>query len=359
MTGGPTYTPRPTKTPGPPVTLYVRESGNDENPGTEPGLALRTLTAAMKKMSPGSTLYVGRGVYKERLTVTNIVGTAALPVKILADPTGAQTSGGVGDVIIDGNAGLVAAIVTNSPYVTIDGFIIRGVAPTDDGQRRRRARARRSDHDTISNCVIANAQPADGIRVDSSSDVLLFNNLVFSADRGIVLTGGANHAEIVNTTVALSDRAALSIRTSRDVSPAGTKVTNCIFQENGSGAAIDATGAGGGWDGDFNLVFQPALEDQTVAYNPPTLRGDHDHNTDALFVNINVGDVHLESNSPAIDAGSGRIDDALKTSLDARTTTADGARDRIAVGSRVSLPSLSEERERQKAKGTKSKVLSA
>ena len=174
----------------------------------------------------------------------------------------------------------------------------------------------------------ANAQPADGIRIDSSSDVLLFNNLVFSADRGIILTGGANRAELANTTVALSDRAALSIRTSGGVSPAGTRVTNCIFQENGSGTAIDATGESGGWDGDFNLVFQPALEDQTGAYNPPTLRGDHDRNTDALFVNINVGDVHLESNSPAIDAGSGRIDDALKTALEARTTTPDGARDR-------------------------------
>ena len=279
----------------------------------------------MKKMSPGSTLYVGRGVYKERLTVTNIVGTEALPVKILADPTGAHTSGGVGDVIIDGDGGLVAAIVTNSPYVTIDGFIVRGVAPTEMASAVVVRVRGGSDHVTISNCVIANAQPAAGIRVDSSSDVLLFNNLVFSADRGIVLTGSADHTEIVNTTVALSDRAALAIRTSNDVAPAGTTVRNCIFQENGSGAAIDATGAGGGWDGDFNLVFQPALEDQTGAYNPPTLRGDHDHNADALFVNINVGDVHLESNSPAIDAGTGSIDDALKTALEARTTTADGA----------------------------------
>ena len=78
----------------------------------------------------------------------------------------------------------------------------------------------------------------------------------------------------------------------------------------------------------MSIPFQPALEDQTLAYNPPTLRGDHDLNTDALFVNINVGDVHLESDSPALDAGSARIDDALETALSARTTTADGARDR-------------------------------
>ena len=330
-TGGPTYTPRPTKTPGPPVTLFVRQSGNDENVGTAPDQALRTLAKAMTKMSPGSTLHVGRGVYQERLTVTDIVGTAAQPVQILADRTGAATGDPAGDVIIDGGGNLVAAIVTNSPYVTIDGFIVRGVAPTTATSAVDVRVRGGSDHVTISNCVIANAQPADGIRIDSSSDVLLFNNLVFSADRGILITGAANRTELANNTVALSDHAALSLRTSGGASPAGTIVTNCIFQENGTGVAIDASGGPNGFDGDYNLVYQPALEDQHTAYNPPTLRGNHDKNTDALFVNANVGDVHLESNSPAIDAGSGRIGETLKSALEALTTLSDGARDRSPV----------------------------
>ena len=257
-TGGPTYTPRPTRTPGPPVTLFVRESGNDENAGTAPDQALRTLEAALERLSPGSTIYVGRGVYRERLTVTNVAATADLPARILADRTGQQTGDPAGDVVLDGNGNLVAAIVTSSPYVTIDGFVIRGVAPTDTasavGVRVRGG----SDHVAIRNCVIANAQPADGIRVDSSSDVLLFNNLIYSADRGVVITGAANRVQLINNTVALSQRAALSLRASGGSAPAGTTVTNSIFQENGSGAAIDATGAGSGWDGDFNLVFQPA-----------------------------------------------------------------------------------------------------
>lgn len=328
ITGGPTYTPRPTKTPGPPVTLYVRQSGSDDNAGTAPDQALRTLGAAIKKLSPGSTLHVGRGVYQERLTVSNIAGTAALPVQILADSKGAQTGDPAGDVIIDGGGDLVAAIVTSSPYLTIDGFILRGVVPTDTvsavGLRVRGG----SDHDTIRNCVIANAQPADGIRVDSSSDVLLFNNLVFSADRGIIVTGAANRVQLVNDTVALSQRAALSLRASGGSTPSGVAVTNCLMQENGTGAAIDASGAIGGYSGDYNLVFQPGVGDQHTAYNPTTLRGDHDKNVDALFVNLNVGDVHLEANSPAIDAGTGRIDDALKAALEERTTTADGGKDR-------------------------------
>lgn len=327
-TGGPTYTPRPTKTPGPPVTLFVRQNGNDENAGTAPDQALRTLAAAVKKLSPGSTLHVGRGVYAERLTLTNIAGTAALPVQILADTKGTQTGDPAGDVIIDGAGNLVAAIVTNSPYVTIDGFILRGVVPTEAASAVNLRVRGASDHATIRNCVVANAQPADGIRVDSSSDVLLFNNLVFSADRGVVVTGSANRVELVNDTVALSQRAALSLRTSGGSTPANVTATNCVFQENGSGAAIDASGAAGAYAGDYNLVFQPAAEDQHAAYNPTTLRGEHDKNVDALFVNVNVGDVHLEPNSPAIDAGSGRIDDALEAALEGRSTTADGGRDR-------------------------------
>jgi hypothetical protein len=326
-TGGPTNTPRPTKTPGPPVTLYVRQRGNDGNPGTAPDQALRTLAEAVKRLSPGSTLYVGAGVYAERLALTNLPGTAALPVQILADRTGART-GDAGDVIVDANGGLVSAILTNSPYVTLDGFILRGAVPTETGSAVSVRVRGGSDHVTVRNCVIANAQPADGIRVDSSSDVLLFNNLVYSADRGIVVTGAANRVALVNDTVVLSDHAALSIRASGGATPNDVTATNCIFQENGTAAAIDASSAMGAYSGDYNLVYQPSAADQQTAYNPPSLRGDHDKNADALFVNIGVGDVHLDSGSPAIDAGTGRIDDALQSALEQRSTTPDGARDR-------------------------------
>ena len=327
-TGGPTYTPRPTKTPGPPVTLYVRQSGSDENPGTAPDQALLTISAALTRFSPGSTIHVGPGVYRERLLVTNVAGTAGLPARILADRSGAATGDRPGDVVLDANGNLVAAVLTSSPYVTIDGFVIRGVAPSDTaaavGVRVRGG----SDHAEIRNCLIANAQTADGIRVDSSSDVLVFNNLIFSADRGVVVTGAANRTQIVNNTVALSDRAALSLRASGGNEPSGTDVLNNIFQENGSAAAIDASGGREGYSGDYNLVFQPALAEQSAAYNPPSARGDHDRNVDARFVNIDVGDLHLEADSPAIDAGTGRIDDGLQAELEARSTTPDGARDR-------------------------------
>lgn len=322
----PTNTRRPTRTPGPPMTLFVRQSGNDNNPGTTPKRALRTLGAAVKRLNPGSTIYVGPGVYLERLLVTGIPGTAELPVRIIADRSGANTGDAAGDVVIDGNDSLVAAIITDSSYVTLDGFIIGGVAPTATASAVTLRVRRDSDHVTVRNCVIASAEPADGIRVDSSSDVLVFNTLVYAADHGIVVTGTANDVAFINTTVASSQRAALALRTNGGSSPQGVVATNCLFQANGTGAAIDA-GDTDGYSGDYNLVFQPEAEDQAGDYDPPALRGAHDVNVDALFVGIEGGDVHLQAGSPAIDAGTTLADDALTMALMAGSTTADGAPD--------------------------------
>jgi parallel beta-helix repeat protein len=309
--------------------LFVRPSGDDANDGTSPATALQTLAAATKRLSPGSTIHVGSGVYRERLTVTNVPGTAQLPVHIIADRSGAQTGAPRGEATLDAG-GLVTAIITNSPWVTIDGFIIRGAVPTDTATAVDVRVRGGSDHVTIRNCTIANADPADGIRVDSSSDVLLFNNLVFATDRGVVVTGTADGTRLINNTIALTNRAGLSLRAAGGAAPRDTQVTNCIFQENGTGAAIDASG-GDGFEGDYNLVFQPELADQEAAYNPDTARGAHDVNLDAFFDNIGVGDLHLAPDSPAIDAGTGRIDDDLEVELLARSTTADGARDRAPV----------------------------
>ena len=329
-TGGPTYTPRPTKTAGPPTTLFVRQSGNDTNSGLAPDQALKTIGAAIKLLTPGSTIYVGRGTYKERLQITRIAGTAELPVQLSADRDGAHTGDPRGEVILDANGELVALLLTQSPYVTVDGFFLRGAAPTTTPAASAvvvRARSE-SDHFTIRNCVIANAQPADGIRVDNSADALLFNNLVFAADRGIVVTGGSDRTQIINNTVTLSARAALSLRAAENISPKNVTVLNGIFQESGSGVGIDASGAGAGYAGDYNLVFQPEVEDQTTVYKPAEARGVHDVNADARFVNVGVGDVHLDAGSPAIDAGTGRIDAALEEALLLRSTTPDNGRDR-------------------------------
>ncbi len=331
--GGPTNTPRPTRTPGPPETLYVRQTvGDDMNAGTAPDQALRSIGAAVRRLNPGSTIYVGRGVYEERLTLTDIAGTAELPVRIIADREGAHTGDPDGDVVLDAADNAVAIILTRATWVTIDGFIVGGTAPPEGGGVPVSIRLRGgSDHSAVHNCIIANAALADGIRIDSSSDVTVFNNLVFGPDRGIVVTGDAHGTQIVNNTVVLSARAGISLRANGGVAPTDTRVVNTIVQEAGARAAVDAAGASDGYDGHHNLVFQPFEEDQAVAYAPPEIRSEEDRNVDALFINVGVGDVRLEPDSPAIDAGTGDIDPALRAELLARSTSPDNAPDRPPV----------------------------
>ncbi|MEO8602685.1 MAG: right-handed parallel beta-helix repeat-containing protein [bacterium] len=312
------------------MTLFVRQSGDDTRSGLSPDQAKQTINAAAKLLSPGSTIYVGRGTYKESVAVTRVAGTSELPVRIIADRDGSHTGDGKGEVTIDANnAALFALLLTQSTYVTVDGFFLRGAAPTTTPVASAvvvRARTA-SDHFTLENCVVANSQPADGIRVDNSADAQLFNNLVFAADRGIVVSGGAHRTNITNTTVALSARAGVSLRAADGVSPSDVTITNTIIQESGGGVGIDATAAGPHYAGDYNLVFQPDVEDQTAAYKPASIQGAHDVNADALFVNLDVGDAHLDAGSPALDAGTGRIDNALEAELLLRSTTPDNTRD--------------------------------
>lgn len=327
-TGQPTQTPRPTRTPGPPVTLFVRQRGDDANPGTSPDLALRSVEFAATRLTPGSTLYVGRGTYRGRVAVTNVPGSEALPIRILADRAGTFTGDPDGDVILDADGAAVGVIVTNSPFVTLDGFLLRGVAPTAEaaavGIRVRGG----SDRAAIRDCIIANAATADGIRVDSSDDVLVFNNLVFAADRGVVVTGAARGTRIINNSIALTARAGISLRAAGGAEPSDTEVVNNILQETGPGAGIDASGGTDGYAGDFNVVFQPEAEDPTAVYNPPDVRGTNDLNVDPIFTNIGAGDLHLEPDSPAVDSGDDRIDSALENELLSRSTNPDGSRDR-------------------------------
>jgi parallel beta-helix repeat protein len=310
----------------------VKPGGDDLNAGTSPDLPLKTVAAAALKLTPGSVVYVGRGTYAGRVNITNVAGTAEMPVQLIADRDGTHTGSPDGEVTLDAGGDLAGLIITNSPFTTVDGFFLRGAKPSETQSVGTAIRIRgRSNHATISNCVIVNADPATGIRVDNSDDVQLFNNLVFSADRGIVITGNSDGTQVVNNTVALSTHAGLSAREADMEQPRNTRVVNNVFEDNGPGVALELVAHGSGYEGDRNLVFQPALEDQALAYNPPDRRGEHDVNSEARFANINVGDVHLESDSPAIDAGTGLIDDALEDDLLTRSSTVDGARDRSPI----------------------------
>ena len=325
-----------TPTAIPTKALFVRESGNDENPGTSPDAALRTLAHAAEVVEPGTTVFVGPGRYVGRVALNGRAGTPSSPIEIIADTGGAHTGDRPGTVNIDAGGDIVALILTRSTYVSVDSFLINGALP-DPGNASATAVQLRtaSNNVTIRNCVIANGADADGVRVNGSSDALIFNNLIFQNDRGILITGDAQRTRVINNTIITHQRASIALTLNAGVAPIDTTVLNNVMQGNETNIAISVAegppSALEGYSGDFNAVFEPGIEDQSTIYNPTSIRGEHDVNADPLLSNVGQGEVPPEPGSPAIDAGTDAIGPALVNALLQRSTAPDGAADQAPV----------------------------
>jgi parallel beta-helix repeat protein len=310
--------------PNPPlVTLYVRQSGNDDAIGTSPEEALKTVTRAAQFLAPGVTVYVGPGFYEGGVDIAGIDTTERAPVQLIADPEGEFTGDAPGEVVIDADEGIFAVRVSRTPFVLIDGFILVGA---DSGQTAVHIRSNSSGA-TVQNCVISNAGPADGIRVQDSDDVLIFNNLIFDNNRGIRIGNGSQNARIINNSIVENGSTAVSIGgvNGNNEASSGATLRNNIIQgsRNNVSIAVDdgPPSARAGYSGNFNLAFAPDLGDQTKTYRPAVLQGLDDVNEDALFVDLEDGDFHLSSDSPARDSGSGDIGGALLNALLERSTS--------------------------------------
>lgn len=326
--------PSPTNGPVGPATMYVRASGNDDNDGSSPAQALRTMTSAASRSAPGTTIHVGPGVYTGRITFTRVAGTADAPIQLLADPSGRTTGDAAGDVVLDAGGDTVNLVVTRTPFMTIDGFVFRGSVPqtTPDRVASTSIGLRTQSHSvTIRNCVFTSGGLSDGVRIDASSDALVFDNLFHDNDRGIVITGDSQRTRVINNTLVNHLRTGIAIAQRGGVAPADTTVTNNIVQGNENNIAISVDegppSALEGYSGDFNLAFEPGLEDQTTVYRPDSIRGAQDVNADAVLANPGEGDVHLGTDSPAIDAGSDGIGSDLVDALRQRSTVVGGAPD--------------------------------
>src|SRR3972149_353563 len=84
------------------TTYYVR--GNfagaaDGNEGTAPGRALRTITAAVARISnPGDVVLVGPGIYREGNIGPVLSGVRGFPITVSGDATGQSTEDDPGAV---------------------------------------------------------------------------------------------------------------------------------------------------------------------------------------------------------------------------------------------------------------------
>jgi parallel beta-helix repeat protein len=316
------------ETPPPITTLYVRASGNDDSAGTSPDTALKSVARAAQFLAAGVTVYVGPGRYEGRVDIPNLKTTADRPVQLIADPDGLVTGDAPGEVVIDANEDLFAIRLSGAPFVTIDGFTLVGAQPIGSADGIVIQVRSGSSNAAIRNCVISAGGPADGIRVHSSNDVLIFNNLITDNNRGIRITDQSLGARVINNTIADNGNAGISISGSSQ----NAFVHNNIIQGNRNNVSIsvDDTDPSSrvGYDGDFNLAFAPDLADQTKTYRPSVLRGGHDVNADAMFIDAGGGDYHLASDSPAVDAGNpAKIDPVLISEVLARSTAPDGTVD--------------------------------
>jgi len=299
----------------PPNPLYVSTNGLASNPGTR-AAPLRSIRRAAQLAHDGYEIIVAPGTYSEEVT-TDRTGTPAQAVTLRADVSGALTGEPAGAVLVDvtGTRNAAGIVLSNSSDSVIDGFRVIGSA--DAGIVLKSG----SNRVTVRNCEVFD-NPGDGIRVQDSSGVRLFNNLVHAnGARGIAIVGqgsGSPDAEVIHNTVARNGERGLTVGTTAAASPRAYVRNNILF-ENGAPnlphlRVITNPRSDLGYDADFNLVHPPN-------YDPASSRGAADLEVSPEFVDADAGDFRLTLSSPAINAGDDSIPQSLRAPLRNRTTT--------------------------------------
>src|SRR5206468_1785262 len=130
------------------------------------------------------------------------------------------------------------------------------------------------------NCI-AFQNPGDGIRIQDSADVVVFNNLIFRNDGdGLGIAGtitGSRDALVVNNTIALNAQRGIVVGSTRASSP-GAFLRNNVVNNNGADSPDPLNilvrtdpSSDLGLSADFDLV-SPDL------YRPASAQGPHDIN---------------------------------------------------------------------------------
>ena len=125
------------------TTYYVRSTvGNDDNNGTSPDSAWKTVTRGVRDLGPGDTLIVGPGLYRESVGIKT-AGLPGKPVKILGDASGKSTGDLPGPVMMAGSVPIDETLFEpeGSPGVyqaVISGMVIFAGVEMDGPQYRNR-----------------------------------------------------------------------------------------------------------------------------------------------------------------------------------------------------------------------------
>ena len=101
--------------------LYVATNGKDSNNGKSPSKAFKTIKKGISSLSPGYTLIIKAGTYKENNLTISKKGTSANPIKIVAE----------GSVTMDGNGKKYLITIKDSKYVSISGISFKNLKAND------------------------------------------------------------------------------------------------------------------------------------------------------------------------------------------------------------------------------------
>ena len=178
-------------------TYYVdntNPSALDSNPGTDPGNPLRTISRGAYLAGPGDLVYVMHGSYSETVLLINYHGVDGSPITFSANS----------DVVISGNGSptLGAAFyISQSSYITVDGFHIEGTA-------YKGIFVSQSDNITISNNYVTgtgqrnNDLQQPGIHFQTVVNSTIDGNISYdNSYDGIKLTLNSNNNIVSNNTV--------------------------------------------------------------------------------------------------------------------------------------------------------------
>ena len=297
---GSATTPPSSLTPTPtvmPEVVIVRPGGS--------------IAQAAKRVPPGSTVLVAPGIYG---SVVLGAGYLQGPISLVADTSGVFTQSGRAPVVISVNGHSPAIEISSQDDVTIDGFTLRG--GDDTGVLlTNTARA------IVRHCTMTGNR-GDGVRVKSSDDTLIFDNLIYNNPRTGIRVNGTNGVRIINNTLYRNAGGGIAMAASD-----GVALRNNILNQNAP-AGIILTPSTTGYDGDYDL--------NTDGYDGAPV-GPHDiagsqADANPLFFFPSGGDFRLQvgiagSTSPAFNTGDPDTDADLVAALTQRTTQTDGTLD--------------------------------
>ncbi len=284
-----------------PTTFYVSMSGNDDNDG----LTLATAWATMDKgdrdnvLIPGDTVRIQAGTYADRqVTLSNKSGAAGNPITYVAD----------GEVVIDrfDNNGATFSMVANGlSNLVFDAITFTGGTGG--------IQFNDCDNLEIKNCVVHDLQfPAvsggvnPGIWLIRTSHAYLHNNLLYGTLGHVIVQdfGGPGNKYYNNTIYTTMASWAFLCGWAKDHGGDPNFSTGAEWKNN-----ICVTSGGYGIAqytqvNHSNNLFWPATGNNIWSYAGSAAMGPGDFAADPKVLDTWLPDFHLQSGSPAIDAGA-------------------------------------------------------